>query len=55
MARVDRFGGPAAAVLGLEASCDETAAAVVRARDGAVLAEAVLDNAVLRDVAAKKW
>jgi N6-L-threonylcarbamoyladenine synthase len=30
------------AVLGLEASCDETAAAVVRAGDGAVLAEAVL-------------
>ena len=37
---MDRFGG--AAVLGLEASCDETAAAVVRAGDGAVLAEAVL-------------
>jgi N6-L-threonylcarbamoyladenine synthase len=37
---VDGFGG--AAVLGLEASCDETAAAVVRAGDGAVLAEAVL-------------
>jgi tRNA N6-adenosine threonylcarbamoyltransferase len=34
--------GAAAAVLGLEASCDETAAAVVRADDGAVLAEAVL-------------
>ena len=38
--RVDRSGG--GAVLGLEASCDETAAAVVRAGDGAVLAEAVL-------------
>ena len=37
--RVDRFSG---AVLGLEASCDETAAAVVRAADGAILAEAVL-------------
>jgi N6-L-threonylcarbamoyladenine synthase len=32
-------GGP---VLGLESSCDETAAAVVRAADGAILAEAVL-------------
>ena len=30
------------AVLGLESSCDETAAAVVRAADGAILAEAVL-------------
>jgi len=30
------------AVLGLESSCDETAAAVVRSGDGAVLAEAVL-------------
>ncbi len=36
---MDRFSG---AVLGLEASCDETAAAVVRAEDGAILAEAVL-------------
>jgi len=35
---VDRSG----AVLGLESSCDETAAAVVRAGDGAILAEAVL-------------
>ena len=36
---MDRSDG---AVLGLESSCDETAAAVVRAGDGAVLAEAVL-------------
>ena len=34
--------GFAGVVLGLEASCDETAAAVVRAADGAILAEAVL-------------
>ena len=40
--RLDRFGGGGGAVLGLESSCDETAAAVVRAADGAVLAEAVL-------------
>ena len=34
--------GRSGAVLGLESSCDETAAAVVRADDGAILAEAVL-------------
>ena len=34
--------GLSGAVLGLESSCDETAAAVVRASDGAILAEAVL-------------
>jgi N6-L-threonylcarbamoyladenine synthase len=38
--RLDRSGS--GAVLGLESSCDETAAAVVRAADGVVLAEAVL-------------
>jgi N6-L-threonylcarbamoyladenine synthase len=38
---VDGSGG-GGAVLGLESSCDETAAAVVRAADGAILAEAVL-------------
>jgi N6-L-threonylcarbamoyladenine synthase len=38
---VDRLG-EGGAVLGLESSCDETAAAVVRAGDGAILAEAVL-------------
>jgi N6-L-threonylcarbamoyladenine synthase len=37
---VDGSGGNA--VLGLESSCDETAAAVVRAADGVILAEAVL-------------
>jgi N6-L-threonylcarbamoyladenine synthase len=40
--RVDRTGSAGAAVLGLESSCDETAAAVVHCADGAILAEAVL-------------
>ena len=34
---------PSAAVLGLESSCDETAAAILRA-DGTILAEAVLSQ-----------
>jgi N6-L-threonylcarbamoyladenine synthase len=40
-AAAEGLGGP---VLGLESSCDETAAAVLSGRDGAILAEAVLSQ-----------